>query len=111
MRPDPDGTVDEQRPEAIPDIPRSLATRLLGLGSDSDTGAVTWSSRHRYDRSPMKELAGAVGRVGSQPLRLEPKLLLNSVEHRLACDDLIVGACRSGFDIDNNRVIDVDQVI
>jgi len=32
-------------------------------------------------------------------------------QNGLACDDFIVGARRSGFDIDNNGVLGVDQVI
>ena len=58
-----------------------------------------------------EKLACAVGRVGSKALRFEPQLLLSPLEHRLACRDLIVGACTSGFDVNNNGVFDVDQVI
>jgi hypothetical protein len=59
----------------------------------------------------MEELASAVRRVGGEPFGLEPQSLLSSLDHRLRRGDLVISAGWRSLYIDDDRVLDVDQVI
>ncbi len=60
---------------------------------------------------PAEEAAGPIGGVGQKPLRLQGETLLRSLDHRLGGFNLIIGARRRRFDIDDHCVLDIDQVI
>src|SRR6266516_57118 len=59
----------------------------------------------------MEELASAVRRVGGEPVGLEPQSLLRPLDHRLCRSDLVVSAGWCCLYVDDDRVLDVDQVI
>src|SRR5207244_4367372 len=61
--------------------------------------------------NPMEELASAVRRVGGEPVGLEPQSLLCPLDHRLCRSDLVVSAGWCCLYVDDDRVLDVDQVI
>jgi len=61
--------------------------------------------------NPMEELASAVRRIGGEPVGLEPQSLLRPMDHRLCRSDLVVSAGWCCLYVDDDRVLDVDQVI
>src|SRR5947209_16646682 len=61
--------------------------------------------------NPMEELASAVRRVGGEPVGLEPQSLLRPLDHRLCRSHLVVSAGWCCLYVDDDRVLDVDQVI
>src|SRR5215467_14251758 len=60
---------------------------------------------------PTEELAGAVGCISGETLRLEPHSLLGPLDHCPGGGDLVVGSRRRGLDIHNDGVLDVDQIV
>ncbi|HUC09452.1 MAG TPA: hypothetical protein VL985_03390 [Stellaceae bacterium] len=60
---------------------------------------------------PADHQAGSIGGVGRQPLRLEAKALLGSLEHRLGRGDFRAPARRCRLDVDDNRLLQIDQII
>src|SRR5713101_907010 len=61
--------------------------------------------------NPMEKFASAICRVSGEPFGLEPKSLVSPLDHRLCCSDLVISAGRRGLYVDNDRVLDIDQVI
>jgi len=57
-----------------------------------------------------QELAGAVCRVGDQPLRLETEPPFRAIDHHRRGGDLVIGARRRRLDIDDHGMLDVDQI-
>ena len=62
-------------------------------------------------RQPAEELAGSVSRVRDEPLRAEIEARFRPFDHLLGRLDLVVGACRRGFHIDDHCVLDIDQIV
>src|SRR5215831_18568216 len=60
---------------------------------------------------PIEELASAVRCVSGEPFGLEPQPLVRPFDHRLCRSDLVISTGRRGLHVDDNRVLDVDQVI
>src|SRR5262245_25268080 len=60
---------------------------------------------------PAEETARSISGVGSKPLRLKIETTLGSVEHRLCRFDFVIGARRRWFNVDNDSVLDVDEII
>ena len=60
---------------------------------------------------PTKEPARAVGGVRCKPLRLEIEALLGPVDHGLGCLDLVVGPGRRRLYVDDDRVLNIDQIV
>src|SRR5262249_47831495 len=60
---------------------------------------------------PMEELASAVRRVCGQPFGLEPQSLVRPFNHRLCGSNLIISAGWRSLYVDDNRVLDVDEII
>src|SRR6201997_5361409 len=60
---------------------------------------------------PAEETASSVSGVGGKPLRLQTKATFGSIEHRLCGLDLVVGARGRWLNVDNDRVLDVDQIV
>ena len=60
---------------------------------------------------PSKELASSVGRVRQEAFGLQVEPSLGALDHRLGGLDLVVPASWGRFDVDDHRVLDVDQVI
>src|SRR5262245_61762408 len=59
----------------------------------------------------MEELASSVRRVCGQPFGLEPQSLVRPFNHRLCGSHLIISAGRRSLYVDDNRVLDVDEII
>ena len=64
-----------------------------------------------FANDPGQELSRAVGRIGGEVLRLEPQALLGPIYHGLSSNDLIISARWRRFDIDNDGVLGIDQII
>src|SRR5262245_20589839 len=60
---------------------------------------------------PIEELTGAVRRVRGEPFGLEPQSLLSPFNHRLRGSHLVISAGWRSLYVDDNRVLDVDQII
>jgi hypothetical protein len=60
---------------------------------------------------PMEEPASAVRCVNGQPFGLEAQSLVRPLDHRLCRSDLVINTGRRGLHVNDNRVLDVDQVI
>ena len=60
---------------------------------------------------PTEETACSVSGVSSKPLRLQTKAAFSSIEHCLCGLDLVIGARGCGFNVDDNRVLNVDKII
>ena len=59
----------------------------------------------------MEELASAIRRVCGQPFGLEPQSLVRPFDHRLCGSHLIISAGWRSLYVDDNRVLDVDEII
>src|SRR5215468_7906738 len=60
---------------------------------------------------PAEETARSISGVGSKPLRLQTKATFGSIEHCLCGLDLVIGARGRWFDVDNDCVLDVDEIV
>jgi len=60
---------------------------------------------------PAKETARSICGVSSKPLRLQPKATFGSIEHRLRGLDLVVRARGGWFNVDNDCVLDVNEIV
>src|SRR5215813_4928951 len=61
--------------------------------------------------NPMEEFASPVRCVSGEAFGLEPQSLVRPLDHRLRRSDLVISTGRRGLHVDDNRVLDVDQVI
>ena len=59
----------------------------------------------------MEEFASAVRCVTGESFGLELQSLVRPLDHRLRRSDLVISTGRRGLHVNNNRVLDVDQVI
>src|SRR4029450_7701498 len=91
-------------------IPAKVAARECAVLTL--TGITYWDMRRNPTADqPAEETASPVSGVGRQPLRLQVEATLGASEHRLCGLDLVVGACRRRLDINNDRILDVDEII
>jgi hypothetical protein len=60
---------------------------------------------------PAEEAADPVGCIGCQPLRLQAQVAFGAVDHGLGRLDLVIGACRRRFHVDDDGFVDVDQIV
>jgi hypothetical protein len=60
---------------------------------------------------PAEETAGPISGVGGKPLWLQIEAPLSAIEHRLGRLNLVVHARRRWLNVDNDRVLDVDEII
>ena len=60
---------------------------------------------------PAEELACPVCRVGHQPFGLQTLRLFGALDHGFGRGHFVVAAGRGGLHVDDNRVLDVDQII
>src|ERR1700722_10448170 len=58
---------------------------------------------------PAQKTARPVSRICGEPLWLQAEASLGAVEHRLGRFDLIIGARWRWLNVDNDRVLDVDE--
>ena len=73
---------------------------------------------HRYMRldpalfhQPMEHLGRTIGRIGGQPLGVKPKPTVYPLDHDFGCCYLGLPDGGRGFDIDNDRVVEIDQIV
>src|SRR5215469_367091 len=94
---------------------RSRSKREVATGEGAIlTGALVPHRDLRRDagaNQPAEELAGAVGCISGETLRLEPHSLLGPLDHGPGGGNLVVGSRRRGLDIHDDGVLDVDQII
>jgi hypothetical protein len=60
---------------------------------------------------PAEEAAGAIGRIHSEPLGLQIKAPLGAIDHGSSPSDFVVGPGWRRLDIDDDRVLDIDEVV
>jgi hypothetical protein len=60
---------------------------------------------------PVQHLGVSVGGVADQLFRIESDAVERTLDHALCRQHLGLTDCRRRFDIDDDRVIDVDQVV
>src|SRR5262249_40563388 len=60
--------------------------------------------------NPMEEFANPVRCVSGEPFGLEPQSLVRPLD-RLCRSDLVISTGRRGLHVNDNRVLDIDQVI
>src|SRR5260370_14580705 len=60
---------------------------------------------------PAEETASPISGVGREPLRFQAEAPLGASEHRLCGLNLVIGARRCRLDINNDRVLDIDEII
>src|SRR5262250_34108 len=65
----------------------------------------------RFVDQPDEVGSRATGRVGCEPIGLQPKSLLRSVDHGLGRADLGLPDGAGGLDIYDDAKLDVDQII
>src|SRR5262245_44525720 len=96
--------------DASPAIPAKVAARE---GAVVTLAAITYRDMRRNPTAdqPAEEAASSISGVGRQPLRLQVKATLGASEHRLCGLDLVVGTRRRRLDINNDRILDVDEII
>src|SRR5262245_20404909 len=61
--------------------------------------------------NPMEEFASPVRCVSGEAFGLEPQSLVRPLDHRLCRSDLVISTGRRGLHVNDNRVLDIDQVI
>src|SRR5262249_35919600 len=68
-----------------------------------------WSNPAAHQ--PAEETARSIRGVSCKPLRLQTKATFGSIEHCLCGLDLVIGARGRWFDVDNDCVLDVDEIV
>jgi hypothetical protein len=62
-------------------------------------------------QEPSKQLAGSIGGIGREPLRLQAERRLASIKHGPGCGHLVIGARRRCLNVDDDSVLDINHVV
>lgn len=60
---------------------------------------------------PAKHLCRSIGGIARQTVRTKIEALIAAFNHGFGCRDLGLADGGGGFDIDNDRMIEIDQVV
>ena len=64
-----------------------------------------------FVQEPGQQPAGPIGRITCKPARLQTECLFGSFEHRMGCRDLVVGARRRRFYVEDDGMPSIDQIV
>ena len=60
---------------------------------------------------PTEETASSISGVGREPFRLDPETPFGAIEHDLCRVNLVVGPRRRRLNVNDHRVLNVDEII
>jgi len=96
--------------DAAPSVPAEVTARkgaVIALACVANWNM--WSNPAA--NQPAEETARSISGVGSKALRLQTKATFGSIEHSLCGFDLVIGARGCWFNVDNDCVLEIDEIV